>query len=67
MGHKNLARNRAKGIIGFGRVEKLEAAGLRIVDAAEDDKAIQRRAELEREIEQLKRERALALVGEAMK
>jgi hypothetical protein len=64
MGKVTLAKQRAIGAIGPARVARLEAAGLRIVDAAEDDKAIQRRKELERELARLKREAAPALVGE---
>lgn len=45
---------------------KTTPAGLLIVDAAEQAKLLERRAELEREVQRLKREQALALVGEAI-
>lgn len=64
MGHKTLARQRAIGAVGPARVSKLESAGLLVVDREEHDKAVQRRAELEQEVQRLKREAALALVGE---
>ena len=64
MGKTTLARQKAIGAIGPARVAKLEEAGLLIVDAAEHDKAVQRRAELEAENKQLRREAAQALVGE---
>lgn len=64
MGKTTLARQKAIGAIGAGRVQRLEAAGLQVVDAAEQAKLLQRRAELERENDQLRREQELALVGE---
>lgn len=67
MGKTTLARQKAIGAIGPARVAKLEAVGLQIVDAAEQAKLVQRRAELEREVEQLRREQALVLVGEIIK
>lgn len=66
MGKTTLARQRAIGAIGPARVAKLEAAGLLIVDTAGQAKLLERRAELEREVEQLRREQALVLVGEAI-
>lgn len=52
MAHKTLARNRAMGVIGRGRVEKVEAAGVAFVD----------RAELETEVKRLRNEVAAAQV-----
>lgn len=56
MGHKTLARNRAMGVIGRGRVEAVEAAGVAFVDTAEQEKLVQRRAELEAENKRLRNE-----------
>ena len=66
MGHKTLARQKAIGTIGAGRVQKLEDAGLLVVDRAEHEQLVARRRELERENAQLKREQAQALIGEAV-
>lgn len=56
MAHKTLARNRAMGIIGRGRVEAVEAAGVSFVDTAEQAKLAARRAELESEVKRLRGE-----------
>lgn len=57
MGKTTLARQRAMGIIGQGRVAKVEAAGVAFVDRADYEKLIQRRAELEAEVKRLRAER----------
>jgi hypothetical protein len=54
MGKTTLARNRAMGVIGRGRVEAVEAAGVSFVDTAEQEKLIQRQAELEQEVARLR-------------
>lgn len=56
MGKTTLARQRAMGIIGQGRVEKVEAAGVAFIDRADYERLIQRRAELGVEVKRLRGE-----------
>lgn len=54
MGKATLARQRAIGTIGAARVQKLEDAGLLVVDKAEYEQLVARRKELEQEVQRLR-------------